>query len=348
MTSISKIPVGILGATGSVGQKFIELLVNHPWFQITELAASEKSAGKLYGERVNWFSSAPLPESVAKMEVKTCQPDLKCHLVFSGLDSSVAGEIEADFANNGYCVVSNSRNHRMDEDVPLLVPEINPDHLELIKGQRYGKGSIVTNPNCSTIGLVLALKPILDQFGLEQVSVVTLQALSGAGYPGLPSLDILDNVVPFISGEEGKMESEPRKIFGKLDSDKIIFNPVNISAQCNRVAVLEGHLECVQLKLSKKAQLRDIISAWQNFSSEPQKLRLPTAPIRPIYYFEDERFPQPRIHRQLENGMAVAVGRLRNDSILDIKFIILSHNTVRGAAGGAILCAELMKAKGFL
>jgi aspartate-semialdehyde dehydrogenase len=236
----------------------------------------------------------------------------------------------------------------MDEDVPLLVPEINADHLELIKRQKYQSGCIVTNPNCSTIGLVLALKPLLDQFGLDQVNAVTLQALSGAGFPGVPSLNILDNVLPFISGEEGKMETEPRKIFGTLKSGKIYFNELKISAQCNRVGVLEGHLECVQIKLKKKASLEAIKEAWDSFSSEPQKLDLPMAPLKPIHYFEDEFYPQPRIHRNIDKGMAMAVGRLREDSLFDYKFVILSHNTIRGAAGGSILGAELMKAKGYL
>jgi aspartate-semialdehyde dehydrogenase len=348
MTSTAKIPVGVLGATGSVGQKFIELLMDHPWFEVTEVAASEKSAGNLYGERVNWFSSVSLPSKVAKLELKPCKPNLHCKLVFSGLDSSVAGEIETDFAANGYCVVSNSRNHRMDKDVPLLVPEINADHLELIKRQQYNEGCIVTNPNCSTIGLVLALKPLMDHFGLEKVNAVTLQALSGAGFPGVPSLNILDNVLPFISGEEGKMETEPRKIFGKLKSGKIYFNDLKISAQCNRVGVLEGHLECVQVKLKRKTNLKAIKEAWASFSSEPQKLDLPMAPLKPIHYFEDEFYPQPRIHRNIDKGMAMAVGRLREDSLFDYKFVILSHNTIRGAAGGAILGAELMKAKGYI
>ena len=348
MSSDEKIPVGILGATGSVGQKFIELLVNHPWFKITELAASEKSAGKLYKDAVNWILSTPLPEEVANITVQECEPNLKSKLVFSGLDSSVAGSIEEEFAKKGYYVVSNSKNHRMNKDVPLLVPEINPDHLQIVKAQNYNGGCIVTNPNCSTIGMVLALKPLLDNFGLEAVNVVTMQALSGAGYPGVSSLDIIDNVIPFISGEEPKLESEPLKIFGTLKEDKIINNEIKISAQCNRVAVLDGHMECVQVKLKKKASIEEIKRVWKNFSSEPQKLNLPTAPLKPIYYFEEDKYPQPRIHRNLDKGMAVSIGRLREDRIFDYKFVVLSHNTNRGAAGGALLCAELMKAKGYI
>ena len=348
MSSNEKIPVGVLGATGSVGQKFIELLSNHSWFQITELAASEKSAGKLYKDAVNWILSTPLPEDIANITVQECEPNLKSKLVFSGLDSSVAGGIEDAFAKNGYYVVSNSKNHRMDNDVPLLVPEINPDHLEIIKTQDYNGGCIVTNPNCSTIGMVLALKPLLDSFGLDAVNVVTMQALSGAGYPGVSSLDIIDNIIPFISGEEPKLESEPLKIFGTFKENKIINNNVKISAQCNRVAVLDGHMECVQVKLKKKASAEEIKNAWVNFSSEPQKLNLPTAPLKPVYYFEEDKYPQPRIHRNLDKGMAVSVGRLREDPLFDYKFVVLSHNTNRGAAGGALLCAELMKAKGYI
>ena len=348
MDITNKIPVGVLGATGSVGQKFIELLSNHPWFEVAEVAASERSAGNLYKDAVNWILSSPILERIANLEVKNCVPDLDSKIVFSGLDSSVAGEIESEFAKKGYIVVSNSKNHRMDKDVPLLVPEINPSHLELIKFQNYNGGCIVTNPNCSTIGLVLALKPLHDNFGLEMVNVVTMQALSGAGYPGVSSLDIVDNVIPFISGEEGKLEIEPLKILGDLNLHEIVNTDIKISAQCNRVAVLDGHLECVQVKLENKASDKDLIDAWHNFSSEPQKLNLPTAPLKPIYYFTEDKYPQPKIHRNLDKGMAVSVGRLRKDPLLDYKFIVLSHNTIRGAAGGAILCAELMISKGYI
>jgi aspartate-semialdehyde dehydrogenase len=348
MDITNKIPVGVLGATGSVGQKFIELLSNHPWFEVAEVAASERSAGNIYKDAVNWILSSSIPERIANLTVKNCVPDLESKIVFSGLDSSVAGGIEEAFAKKGYIVVSNSKNHRMDEDVPLLVPEINSDHLQLVKTQKYNGGCIVTNPNCSTIGLVLALKPLFDNFGLETVNVVTMQALSGAGYPGVSSLDIIDNVIPYISGEEPKLETEPLKILGKLNSHKIENTSIKISAQCNRVAVADGHLECVQVKLKNKASEEDIIKAWQNFSGEPQKLNLPTAPLNPIYYFSEDKYPQPKIHRNLDKSMAVSVGRLRKDSLLDYKFVVLSHNTVRGAAGGAILCAEMMISKGYI
>jgi len=346
--SSEKIPVAILGATGSVGQRFIQLLENHPWFVVKEVAASEKSAGKIYKEAVNWTQATPIPNKVANLTMKNCEPNLNSKLAFSGLDSSIAGEVETVFASEGYSVVSNSKNHRMDNDVPLLVPEINPEHLELIKKQKYTKGCIVTNPNCSAIGLVLALKPLVDTFGLEQVNVVTMQGLSGAGYPGVSSLDIIDNVIPFISGEEVKMENEPLKILGSLKGNSIKNLDLKISAQCNRVAVMDGHTECVQVKLKKKTSVEEIKKVWENFSAEPQKLNLPSAPEKPIHYFEEVNYPQPRIHRNIDKGMAVAIGRLREDSLFDYKFVIISHNTIRGAAGGAILCAELMKAKGML
>lgn len=346
---MNKIPVAILGATGSVGQKFIELLANHPWFEIAELAASDKSAGRKYKEAVNWFLDTPLPSKVGEILVQKCEPILKSKVAFSGLDSSIAGEVESEFAKAGYFVISNSRNHRMDEDVPLLIPEVNPGHLELIKSQKYNGGCIVTNPNCSVIGLVIALKPLLDNFGLEAVNVSTLQAISGAGHPKVANLDIDDNVIPFIKGEEIKVETEPLKIFGKVDNGKIIYqNGIKISAQCNRVNVTDGHTECVQVNLKKKASKDEILKIWNNFTSEPQKLDLPLAPQKPIHYFDEENFPQPKHHRNIDKGMAVSVGRLREDSIFDFKFVILSHNTVRGAAGGAILCAELMKAKGLI
>lgn len=343
-----KIKVGILGATGSVGQKFIELLQDHPWFEINALAASERSAGKIYKEAANWFMTKDMPEGIGSMIVQNCEPNLDCKIVFSGLDSGVAGEIEENFAKAGYVVVSNSRNHRMDTFVPLLVPEINSDHLELVKKQTYGEGFIVTNPNCSTIGMVIALTPLFDNFGLEAVNVVTMQALSGAGYPGVSSIDILDNVVPYIGGEEEKMEAEPLKIFGDYSTDGIRNAKIKISASCNRVAVSDGHLESVSVKLKKHTSKDEIINAWNSFKGEPQVLELPLAPKKPIQYFSKKNYPQPRLHRMLEKGMAVSVGRLRECNLFDYKFTVLSHNTIRGAAGGAILNAELMYKKGLI
>ncbi|MBI5807764.1 MAG: aspartate-semialdehyde dehydrogenase [Ignavibacteriales bacterium] len=343
-----KINVAILGATGSVGQKFIELLSNHPWFNIAELAASDRSAGKKYSEAVNWVMQSQLDKNISEMVVQKCEPNLKSKIVFSALDASVAGEIEEDFARNGYVVISNARNHRFDDDVPLLIPEVNPDHLDLIHQQKFGNGFIVTNPNCSTIGLVMALKPLQDKFGIEAINVVTMQAISGGGYPGVPSMDIIDNVIPFISGEEEKMEKEPKKILGNFSNGKIQFADFKISAQCNRVAVIDGHTESVQLKFINKPSKEEMINVWNSFSSEPQKLNLPSAPKNPLIYLEGDKYPQPKLHRSLGNGMSVSVGRLRDCSLFDYKFTVLSHNTIRGAAGGTILIAELLKAKGYL
>jgi len=339
---VKKVPVGILGATGSVGQRFVQLLSDHPWFEITALAASERSKGKSYKDAVQWLMPTPLSSKIANLTIQPCEPDLSCRIVFSGLDSDVAGEIETQFARAGKIVFSNAKNHRWDKDVPLLVPEVNADHLQLIKQQNFGGGAIVTNPNCSTVGLVMALKPLHDAFGLHEVFVVTMQALSGAGYPGVPSLDILDNVIPYIGGEEEKVQSEPRKILGKLANGSIELLELPISAHCNRVAVFDGHTECVSVRLSRKADEQAVIDAWQGFTAEPQRLQLPSAPENPIRYFSEDRYPQPRLHRDSGKGMTVSVGRLRKCPLLDYKFVLLSHNTIRGAAGGAILNAELL------
>lgn len=345
-----KIPVAILGATGCVGQKFIQLLDQHPWFEIVALCASERSAGKPYGEAVNWLMPIPIPEHLAKMSVQSCHAPLSkdCSLIFSGLDASVAGEIEAHFAQAGYPVVSNSRNHRMHANVPLVVGEVNANHLDLIKTQQYGKGYVVTNPNCSVIGLSVALKPLFDQFGIEGVNVVTMQAVSGAGYPGVASLDILDNVIPYIRGEEDKIETEPLKILGSFQGDSIQFAKIAISAQCNRVPVTDGHTQCVSLKLKNSASPQEIIQAWRQFKAEPQALNLPSAPFQPIHYFEQENYPQPKLLRGLDKGMAVSIGRLRPCPLFDYKFTMLSHNTIRGAVGAALLNAELLVSKGHI
>lgn len=344
---MKKFAVGILGATGMVGQKFVELLSSHPWFEIVALAASDRSVGKRYEAAMKWSMPTALPERMGDMTISACNPDLPCKIVFSGLDSSVAGEIEERFAVAGYKVISNCSNHRMDSDVPLLIPEVNSEHLKLLQRQSVGQGAIVTNPNCSVIGIAMALKPLLDKWGVEAVNVVTLQALSGAGYPGVPSMDILDNVIPYIAGEEAKIEKEPLKIMGTYNEKGIIPYPMRLSAQCTRVSVVDGHLACVSVKLKNKAKLNDIIAAWREFEGEPQQMKLPMAPKHPIVYLEDERHPQPRLHRTLESGMAVSIGRLRECPLFDWKFIILSHNTIRGAAGCALLNAELMAKKGY-
>jgi aspartate-semialdehyde dehydrogenase len=346
---MQKYRVGILGATGAVGQKFVEVLDGHPWFEITALAASERSAGKRYREAVNWIGARSLPPRIAAMEVVAAAPPLPCDFVFSGLDASVAGDLERQFAEAGYPVISNARNYRMHDDVPLLIPEVNPDHTALIEQQQWdGDGFIVTNPNCSTVGLVCALQPLMEAFGVRQVQVTTLQALSGAGYPGVASLDALGNVVPYIGGEEEKMASEPRKLLGRLAQGRVEPAELVISAQCNRVPVLEGHLECVSVKLAQPVSPEDVRKAFENARSPIAGLGLPTAPERHLYVFDDDRFPQPRRHAELGRGMTVSIGRIRRCEVLDVKFVVLVHNTIRGAAGGAVLNAELLAKQGYL
>lgn len=347
----NKIPVGVLGATGAVGQKFVKLLENHPWFELTELAASDRSAGKPYKEATLWRQYTPIPANIKDRMVKPCEPTLDCRVVFSGLDSSVAGEVEEEFARAGYIVVSNSKNHRMDDDVPLLVPEINPDHLGLIKAQRARRnwsGAIVTNPNCSTVGLVMPFAPLHRAFGIKRAIVVTMQALSGAGYPGHAATDMLGNIIPFIGGEEDKVETEPRKIMGRLAGDHIEFVDCQISAHTNRVFVEDGHTECVSVEFEKKPSIEEVARALAEFSSLPQELRLPFAPEHPIIVLSERDRPQPRFDRDAGFGMSAVVGRLRPCPVFDIRFVVLSHNTIRGAAGAAILNAELMKVQGYL
>jgi len=347
-----KIRVGILGATGTVGQRFIQLLENHPWFEVGDIAASDRSQGKSYQQACLWKISGQMPDYVRGLTVKDCAPPLDCDLVFSGLPSSVAGEVETAFAKAGYAALSNSKNHRMDEDVPLLVPEINHEHLDLLpvqkRKQSYKDGYIITNPNCSTMALVMALAPLHQEFVLEKVHVVTMQALSGAGYPGVASLDIIDNVIPYIEGEEEKVESEPRKILGKYRDGKIEFADFKVSAQCHRVNVLDGHLEAVSIGFRHRPSLERLIGALMNYSSLPQDLGLPSAPRRPVVCVEGRDRPQPRLDRDVEKGMATVVGRIRPCNVFDYKFDLLGHNTIRGAAGAAILNAELLWAKGIL
>ena len=312
-----KIRVGILGATGRVGRQLIELLERHPNFQLSTLAASERSVGK----------------RLAGLEVRPCSPDLDCDWVFSALDSDTARRVEKDFARAGYGVISNASAHRMDPEVPLVIPEVNSHALDLLDKQDFGKGFLVCNPNCSTIGLTIALKPLYDHFGLEHVQATTLQALSGAGYPGVSSLDLIDNIIPHISGEEDKVETEPLKI---LEAG----NSFTISAMCNRVPVLDGHLISVSVKLKKQGSPEAFAEAWNKFRGLPQERELHSAPRQAIHVFDDPSHPQPRLHRDLDKGMAVCVGGLRPCPVLDWKFTVLSHNTIRGAAGGSLLVAE--------
>ena len=346
-----RIPVAVLGATGSVGQRFVQLLEHHPWFKLHEVVASERSAGKSYREAADWRLDTLLPSDSAALTVKQLGAELESTLLFSGLDSSVAGEAEERYANAGAIVVSNSKNHRMDADVPLLIPELNPDHVGAIERQRKrrgGKGYIATNPNCSTIGLTMAIAPIERAFGIDQIHVTTMQAISGAGYAGVASYAILDNVIPYIGDEEGKIESEPRKILGAWNGERFADAPFRISAQVNRVPTIDGHLMTISLKLRTSADLDRIRRVIEEFRGEPQHLGLPTAPQRPLHYIDGDDRPQPRLDRDRENGMSVSVGRLRACPLLDIRMVALVHNTIRGAAGAAILNAELLRAKGLL
>jgi len=350
----NKRKVAILGATGAVGQRYIQLLQNHPWFKIEVLAASERSSGKKYGAACNWLMESELPAEIAEMpvvnsNVESVENVSDVDLVFSALPGDLAGSVESEFASI-YPVFSKASAHRMEKDVPLIIPEINPDHAELIKIQqevRGWKGFISTDPNCSTIQMAITLKPLM-QFGLTQVMVTTLQALSGAGYPGVPSLDIIDNVVPFISGEEDKMETEAKKILGTL-SQGIIHNAnFDLSASCNRVNVKDGHLECISVKLDQEPSIDQIEAAFEDFNGAPQLLHLPSAPAKPIIVRRENNRPQPRYDRNAGNGQSVVVGRIRKDPIMNIKYVCLGHNTVRGAAGGGILSAELYVANGLV
>jgi aspartate-semialdehyde dehydrogenase len=344
--------VAILGATGAVGQRFIQLLQGHPWFQIEVLAASERSAGKKYRDACPWLMETELPKEIAEMpvvnaDVESVKQAGAIDLVFSSLPGDLAGSVETQFGAI-YPVFSKASAHRMDKDVPLLVPEVNPEHIELVKIQqklRGWKGFIATDPNCSTIQLAITLKPLM-QFGLKQVMVSTMQALSGAGYPGVASLDIIDNVIPFISGEEEKMETEALKILGKYDGYNVKNADFQLSASCNRVNVGDGHLESIFIKLEQDPTIDEIEDAFIKFQGEPQRLKLPSAPVSPIVVRHEKNRPQPRFDRDTGNGMSVVVGRIRKDPIMTFKYMCLGHNTIRGAAGGGILSAELYVSKG--
>jgi len=342
--------IGILGATGMVGQRFIQLLENHPWFEVAWLAASDRSSGKPYGEAVRWKLDTPLPDRIAKMPVSPADPEGAPRVIFAALDTDIARELEPKFAAAGCAVISNSSAFRMQEDVPLVIPEVNAEHLPLVERQSWRKesgGYIVTNPNCSAIGLVLALKPIVERFGIEAIFVSTMQAISGAGYPGVASMDILGNVVPYIKSEEEKMQAETLKLLGRLNGTVVEPLPAKMSAHCNRVAVEDGHTESVSIKLGRKATREELLAAWAEFT--PLRGRdLPTAPAQPVEFLPQEDRPQPRLDRMRGNGMAASVGRLRPCTLLDWKFTVLSHNTIRGAAGAAILNAELLASLGKL
>jgi aspartate-semialdehyde dehydrogenase len=374
----AKIPVGILGATGMVGQRFIQLLEAHPWFEVTWLGASERSAGQRYREAVRWKMNTPIPARIAGMHVSEAEPAAVAKIsaaegvggrrsagagttlaersgaprvIFAALDAAIAQEMEPRFARAGHAVITNSSAFRMQEDVPLVIPEVNGDHLALLERQRWrenGGGFIVTNPNCSAIGLVMALAPLHERFGVEKVFVVTMQAVSGAGYPGVASLDVLGNVIPYIGKEEEKMEAESKKLLGSLSGAGIRHADFAISAQCNRVAVEDGHTESVSVKLRKPATSEEMIACWREYRGKIAELRLPSAPKEIVFYDEAPDHPQPRLDIHRGKGMTASVGRLRACNIFDWKFTVLSHNTIRGAAGAAILNAELLKDKGYI
>jgi len=348
--TMERIEVGILGATGTVGQRFIALLATHPWFKVTWLGASQRSEGKAYRDATPWRLPAALPDDVAKLVVETAAPGNAPKVMFSGLDSSVAGDIEKAFAGAGHLVISNSKNYRMDATVPLMIPEINADHLKLLDQQqaaRGWKGRIVTNPNCSVIALTMALAP-LRQFGLRSAMVTTLQAISGAGYPGVASWDILGNVIPFIDGEEDKFQPETQKILGRFVNGAIEAHPVGVSATATRVPVHDGHTVSTSVRLEQKVTPDAIINAFNCFRGRPQELKLPSAPSQPVVYLTERNRPQPTLDVERGGGMTVSVGRLRDCPVLDYKFVALGHNTIRGAAGAAILNAELMREEGLL
>ena len=345
----AKIPVTVLGATGTVGQKFIRLLADHPWFEVAAVAASSASTGRPYGEVVRWREQAAIPEGIAALTVQECRPPLPGPIVFGAMDADVAGPIEQAFAAAGYYVVTNARNHRMDADVPLLVPEVNLDHLALVDRQQQARGwsgAILTNPNCSTAALVLALAPLHRAFGVEKLFVSTMQAVSGAGYPGVASLDILGNVVPFIGGEEEKIERECRKILGTLGPDGVSPAGFAVSAHANRVATVDGHMETVSVGFRKRVTPDEALAALRDFRASPRVACLPSSPAPPVEVDSRPDRPQPRLDLERGRGMAVTVGRVRACAILDLRMVLLGHNTIRGAAGQAVQIAELLVAEG--
>ncbi len=346
-----RIPVAILAATGSVGQQFVHLLDGHPWFKVVALTGTEQRAGSRYGETCHWLLPAPMPDWAARMPVVPSLPEnCPAALAFSALPADQARQIEPRFAEQGIWVCSNASAYRREPDVPILLPEVNPDHVKLVEAQMQARGwraGIVCNPNCTSTGLTVALKALQNALGLRRVAAVSLQALSGAGYPGVASLDILDNVIPFIAGEEEKLEWEPRKMLGRLDGQKIALAEITFSAQVNRVAVSNGHLVCASVELGRPAAVEEAISALEGYTAPEMSAGLPSTPRPPIVYRREADRPQPRLDRDTGKGMTTVVGRMREDPLLGLKFIVLSHNTIRGAAGGAIFNAELLVSQGY-
>ena len=348
---MAKLKVAVLGATGTVGQRFIQLLEGHPWFEVGALTGSERSAGRTYAESSRWVLDTPIPAAVRDMPILPEDANLDTPLVFSALPSKTAGGIEARLAAAGHVVCSNASDHRMADDVPLLIPEVNPDHLDLIAIQRKNRGwsgAIVTNPNCTSTPPTMLLRPLIDAFGVDKLLLVSMQALSGAGYPGVPSYDSTENVVPYIGGEESKVELEPQKMLGTLRDGRVEPATFTTSAHCNRVPVLEGHLICLSIGFTRRPDLDELVATLSGFQALPQELKLPSAPAQPIVLRDEQDRPQPRRDRMIGNGMATVIGRVRACPLLDYKLVALGHNTIRGAAGGSLLNAELMYAKGML
>lgn len=351
-----KISVGVLGATGSVGQRFMQLLDNHPWFSVKALGASPRSAGKPYKDAVSWKQAVPIPDDMSRIVVSECEPSLAAFkdvkIIFSGLDNTFAGDIEDSFAKAGCAVFSNAKNHRMDSDVPILIPPVNLGHLDVIPAQRrnrgFDTGFIITNANCSTTAMSIGLKPLEEKFGIEKVVVSTMQAISGAGYPGISSMDILDNVVPYIGSEEEKMESESKKIMGHIQNGAFVDADFTVSAMCNRVHVLDGHTECISVKLKTPATPEQVIEAIKSYPSVTHELGLPSAPAHDVLYNPSPDRPQPRMDRMVGNGYTVTVGRVRDCNIFDVRLVVFGHNTIVGAAGGSLLNAELCVRRGLI
>lgn len=347
------IPVAILGATGSVGQRFVSLLNGHPWFKVVALAASDRSEGKTYENACRWILSEPMPEWARSMKIVSVQPQSisEARIVFSALPAELAKGLEPEFAKAGFAVCSNASSYRRDEDVPLLLPEVNADHIHIIKQQRQNRGwsgCILTNPNCTSTGLTVALKALDDKFGLQRAFIVSLQALSGAGYPGVSSLDIIDNVIPYIGGEESKVEWEPRKMLGQFSENAITLSNAKFSAHTNRVAVIDGHIVCASVELKQHTLPEDAIRAFREYLAPTSSRNLPSAPYPPIIVRDEADRPQPRLDRMTGKGMTTVIGRVRNDPLFHLKFVVLSHNTIRGAAGGSIYNAELLVHEGLL
>jgi aspartate-semialdehyde dehydrogenase len=348
---VNKLDVAILGATGAVGQRFIQLLEGHPWFRVAEVIGSSRSAGKLYGDAANWILDGQPPSDIANLTVKALDDPLSSYLVFSALPKAAALEVEMKLAEAGHVVCTNASTNRMVEDVPLLLPEVNEDHLRLIDLQRANRGwisgALVANSNCTTMPVVMSLKPLL-QFGIQRIQMVSMQAISGAGYPGVSSLDILDNVVPYVSSDEEKMQTETLRMLGELSGEQVIWMDAVASASCNRVPVIDGHLVNISVELSEKPSFSDVIDAWQSFPVSDEIRELPSSPERAVQYLSQQDRPQIRRDRNAGNGMTTSVGRLRECNVLGYKFAALTHNTIRGAAGCSILNAELMAVRGYI